>query len=366
MSTESELRDWRDGQTNAERLCAGILAISGYTDIDPQAPLGGPDDKKDILAQRSGQRFVAAVFFPPTHQTFASIKRKFVEDREGVGRHSADGFVFMINQRLTLGERQELESLGGPRDVIYHLERLRHSLDSPQGYGLRLEYLRRPMTVEEQIAFFSTLNPDLTQRLTGRDRLGTAPDAAAGDGAGPQAAVSATAELPDPGDSDVLGDVAAPMARLTVATLILLHRRVTAGTSMPAAITGQLRTVQTWIGDGSGKSVLALPPPDQIAGQLIDAMRWWQGAYPTLIGAPEEDVILALARLSHEIMTIHPFIDGNKRLALAVVDLAAVELLGRGISAELPAEAVAHLDALLTPRGGDLTELARFVRAALV
>ena len=65
-------------------------------------------------------------------------------------------------------------------------------------------------------------------------------------------------------------------------------------------------------------------------------------------------------------MTIHPFIDGNKRLALAVVDLAAVELLGRGISAEPPAEAVAHLDALLTPRGGDLTELARFVRAALV
>jgi hypothetical protein len=27
MSTESELRDWRDGQTNAERLCTGILGI---------------------------------------------------------------------------------------------------------------------------------------------------------------------------------------------------------------------------------------------------------------------------------------------------------------------------------------------------
>jgi hypothetical protein len=46
MSTESDLRDWRGGQTNAERLCAGILEISGYTDVDPQAPLGGPDDKK--------------------------------------------------------------------------------------------------------------------------------------------------------------------------------------------------------------------------------------------------------------------------------------------------------------------------------
>jgi hypothetical protein len=164
MSTESELRDWRSGQTNAERMCAAILAIEGYTDIDPQAPLGGPDDKKDILARRAGHRFVVAVFFPHTHQNFASIKRKFAEDRRGVARHRSDGFVFMVNQPLTLGERQQLEDLGGPLDELYHLERLRHALDSPSGYGLRLEYLRRSMTVEEQIAFFSTLNPDLTER----------------------------------------------------------------------------------------------------------------------------------------------------------------------------------------------------------
>ncbi len=366
MSTESELRDWRDGQTNAERLCAGILAISGYADIDPQAPLGGPDDKKDILARRSGQRFVAAVFFPPTRQPFASIRRKFVQDREGVARHNADGFIFMVNQQLSLGEREQLEGLGDSRDEIYHLERLRHTLDSPQGYGLRLEYLRRPMTVEEQIAFFSTLNPDLTQRFVGRDRLGSAAEATSGGESGRQGAVSGATEQPDSGDSGVLGDAAAPMSGLSVATLILLHRSVTEGTSMPAAVRGQLRTVQTWISGGSDQPVLTLPPPEQIADQLIEALRWWQGAYPALVGAPEEDVISALVRLCHEIMTIHPFIDGNKRLALAVVDLAAVELLGRGIGEELPSEAVAHLDALLTPRGGDLTQLARFVRAVLV
>jgi Fic/DOC family len=308
----------------------------------------------------------AAVFFPPTQQTFANTKRKFVADREGVERHGADGFVFMVNQLVTLAERQELESLGGPRDEIYHLERLRHSLDSPQGYGLRLEYLRRGMTVEEQIAFFSTLNPDLTQRFVGRDRLGRISDATSQDDPGLQVAVTGAAERSQPDEGDVLGDVAAPMSRLNVATLILLHRRVTAGTPMPAAVRGQLRTVQTWISDGSDQPVLTLPAPDQIPGQLTEALRWWQAAYPTLVSAPEEDVILALARLCQEIMTIHPFIDGNKRLALAVVDLAAVELLGWGIGGELSAEAVAHLDALLTPRGGDLTKLARFVRAALV
>ncbi|GHB86552.1 hypothetical protein GCM10010306_096890 [Streptomyces umbrinus] len=29
----------------AERLCAGILRISGYADIEPQGPLGSPDGK---------------------------------------------------------------------------------------------------------------------------------------------------------------------------------------------------------------------------------------------------------------------------------------------------------------------------------
>jgi hypothetical protein len=42
VSTESELRDWRNGQTNAVRMCAAILAIEGYTDIDPQARLVDP------------------------------------------------------------------------------------------------------------------------------------------------------------------------------------------------------------------------------------------------------------------------------------------------------------------------------------
>jgi hypothetical protein len=117
MSTEIDLRDWRGGQTNAERLCAGILEISGYTDVDPQAPLGGPDDKKDILARRRGLSFVAAVFFPPTLQSFSNIQDKFVKDREGVLRHRADGFIFLVNQPLTISQRNTLLSLGGPNAV---------------------------------------------------------------------------------------------------------------------------------------------------------------------------------------------------------------------------------------------------------
>jgi hypothetical protein len=38
-------------------------------------------------------------------------------------------------------------------------------LDSPQGYGVRLEYLKIPMTPEEQLAFLGSVRPNLSERL---------------------------------------------------------------------------------------------------------------------------------------------------------------------------------------------------------
>lgn len=40
VDTEIRPRDWRLGQIIAERLYAGILTLSGYTDVDPQALIG--------------------------------------------------------------------------------------------------------------------------------------------------------------------------------------------------------------------------------------------------------------------------------------------------------------------------------------
>lgn len=178
-----DLREWRTGQTMAERLCAGVLAINDFVDLDPQAPVGGPDDRKDILAQRAGLQYVCAVFFPPTPQTFGAIRRKFLQDREGVERHGADAFVFLLNQRLSLTQRQQLLELGGPNDHLYHLERLRLALDSPQGYGLRQEFLRRSTTIEELIAYLSTLSSDAFRQYRDRERRlaeGSALDNASG------------------------------------------------------------------------------------------------------------------------------------------------------------------------------------------
>jgi hypothetical protein len=62
--TEFKLIAWRDGSTQAERLAAAILTLSAYTEIDPQAPLGGPDGRKDIICIKGGRRWIGAVYFP--------------------------------------------------------------------------------------------------------------------------------------------------------------------------------------------------------------------------------------------------------------------------------------------------------------
>ena len=146
VGTELVLRHWRDGQTKAERMCACVLQLCGYADVDPQAPLGGPDGKKDIIVWRDGKKYVAAVYFPPTPSSFAKVKRKYEADLRGVRDNDAHGFIFMTNQPLTLGERAILLQLGASEiDQIFALERIRAVLDEPRGYGPRWEYCQIPI-----------------------------------------------------------------------------------------------------------------------------------------------------------------------------------------------------------------------------
>ena len=109
--TEQILTSWRYGQTQAERLCAGILALEGFHSIDPQCPLGGPDGLKDIVCEKAAWKYVAAATFPPTPQSFAQIKKKFSDDLAGVAANNANGIVFFVNQPITPAERQSLHDI---------------------------------------------------------------------------------------------------------------------------------------------------------------------------------------------------------------------------------------------------------------
>jgi len=142
-TTESVLHDWRYGQTQAERLCAALMHIDGFESVDPQHPLGGPDEKKDILGTKANKKWVGAAYFPATDKSFAEVKEKFCNDFLGVTRNGASGFAFFVNQRLSVSERKDLVSHAGRTETeLYHLERMASMLDAPKGCGIRLQYLR--------------------------------------------------------------------------------------------------------------------------------------------------------------------------------------------------------------------------------
>lgn len=105
--TELRLSFWREGQTKAERLAGAALRLSGFEEIDPQNPLGGPDGKKDLICQKGGLSWVAAVYFPTGPLSFARLKKKFQSDLLGASEEHP-GFVFITNQTLSPGQRKIL------------------------------------------------------------------------------------------------------------------------------------------------------------------------------------------------------------------------------------------------------------------
>lgn len=155
--TWHRLLNWDKGQAASERLAAHILIKERFENIDPSHPLGGKDGGKDIVCNFNSEKWIGAVFFPRGQQDFKRIKDKFLHDAEGTIKNNAKGMAFITNQEITLGQRKDLEENCNVDDVrIYHLERISDILNSPEMYGIRLEFLEIEMTREEQISFFSS------------------------------------------------------------------------------------------------------------------------------------------------------------------------------------------------------------------
>jgi hypothetical protein len=76
----------------------------------------------------------------------------------GAVSHDRDGLVFITNQSLTPKQRDTLSKLASEKSKeldLFHLERLRAALDSPSGYGVRVQFLRTPLNLEEQLSWFA-------------------------------------------------------------------------------------------------------------------------------------------------------------------------------------------------------------------
>lgn len=378
--TENELREWRWGSTMAERLAAGVLSVLGYEDIDPQAPLGGPDDGKDILCAKGGKSYVAACYFPNSQKAFSDIRAKFLRDVAGAKRHSPYAIIFIANQALTLSERNELENLAiehGLVGVLYHLERLRVLLDSPIGYGLRLQFLQIGMSQSDQIAFFEAAgnrtasmfdqHKEEIQRISRKlDMLISRADHVA---AATRSIMGALGAVVD-GNVDLGPSVLPPVTQtgesslssaMTLPLVLAFHRLANQG--FPARFLGRLRTVQVWIGvaGASPEEAFLVPPPwDQVQDLLTSLISSWNDEYPSLGAASDRDKHEALAEFHQTFLSIHPFVDGNGRAARALLEQQCIDLFGAA-DMSLFEQGGSYIEALQEADHGDYSKLATLI-----
>lgn len=166
--TDSRLRYWLDtNQQDRERLCLALLSLdSRFRNIVPRHPQGGPDGGRDIEATLDdGRKVWIAVGFKSNASDSPSeirlVRSKFGKDLErALDEYPAlQAFVFMTNVRLTTGVIAGLVKQARARGIafcdILTRERLRILLDGPDGLGFRFQYLRIPLSDEEQAAFFA-------------------------------------------------------------------------------------------------------------------------------------------------------------------------------------------------------------------
>lgn len=394
--TEFALTSWRFGSPEAERLVASLLHSEGARAIDPQSPLGGPDGLKDVILDLNGWKYIAAVYFPTTLKMFADVRKKFQHDLRGVKKNKAEGIAFFTNQRLTPTEREKLESLAKAQRakvILYHVEAIRAMLDSPRGYGMRLQYLRIPMKPEEQMSFIAQFGLGLESALEQQSslldeivskmrviyaRLGGGMDASGNirldNGSLPHAMPVVTVatrtlfgELVEPSDKTRLtGKTSFLTQHLDLDLLLYIHRVAMDGSSHPE-LTGALRSVGVWLGVlGSSPNTARYvpPPPDEIPNLTASLLASWRGEYDRLLAAPIEERFDAIVTFHFELLRIHPFLDGNGRVARLILEQQARELLGIDRRVVLE-DSAAYYAALTQAEQSNFSELRRILSQAM-
>jgi hypothetical protein len=166
--TDERLKSYLDtNQMHREQMCLAVLAVDKrFSEIRPRHPRGGPDGARDIDAIFKGaQRAFGAVGFlnqaNDSDESKKAIKRKFTDDLTSALKQDPkpDVFVFFTNVNLTLAEKDELTDTGKAVGLsyieVFDRERIRLSLDSPDGLSIRFQYLGIPLSEAEQAVFFA-------------------------------------------------------------------------------------------------------------------------------------------------------------------------------------------------------------------
>ncbi len=329
-NTHQILINWDKGNPFAERMAAKLIGLEGYTNIDPQCPAGGPDGTKDILCEKDGKSFVVGCYFPAELKSFKDIAKKFEDDYVGKKKHSADGFLFITNQKITPTERKTLIEKYSD-SVIYHSERVCGLLDAPSGYGIRLEYLGVELNKEEQISFFNR-NLDSEAKFNKLhekiDSLSKITNASAG-------LIREIERLSRPSDQFFPISGIPTVNRLSIDDIFTIHTSIMyEQPSTDKDAWGCYRRTEVWIGRHGCKKEEAdfLPvEPSEISDLMHELITWWRSSYEKTLYGEDAVKLNIISEFHARFLGIHPFLDGNGRVARVIASLQYVEMFGEKI-----------------------------------
>lgn len=354
-NTYQILINWDKGQAFSERMASKILDIENFTEIDPQNPIGGRDGKKDIICYKNGNKYVVGCYFPNGQKTFKEIEDKFNDDIKGVKYNKASGFIFITNQKITPSERVEL-STGKSFDVnIFHGERVCSILDSPKGYGIRLEYLGIELSKEEQISFLNAhidLKENFEEIKRGLAKINKVTTKLVGEVYQRDIGYRPLSTIPIAGVKF--------SSRLAMEDLLSIHKIIMNETQgMGSSQNLGFRKVEVWIGGPGGKKESAdyVPvPPNDVIPKIYELLKWWREEYMKVCYSNDSEKISAIALFHEKFLTIHPFLDGNGRVARVVASIQYKDLLDKDVMFD-QIERADYYNALQNARDGNIDEL---------
>jgi hypothetical protein len=101
-----------------------------------------------------------------------TVQKKFTDDlTEGLKQQPPpEVFVFFTNVNLTVGEKDDLVKAAKAKGIahaeVFDRERIRISLDNPDGLSIRFQYLGIPLSDAEQATFFARWGDDIQGVIT--------------------------------------------------------------------------------------------------------------------------------------------------------------------------------------------------------
>lgn len=383
--TEYKLLNWRGDSLNAERMCADILIMQDFESVDPQSPLGGPDGTKDIVCEKGGWTYVGAVYFPPIPKTFRSVKSKFVGDLKGVKKNNTQGIIFMTNQKITPSNKKKLKEIAKKENakcLIMDNEAIRALLDSSLGFPVRLQHLKIKLNKAEQIAFFSKQQNRIPQLLDFYSSniiksISKKIDDCCGERSYrseqidelinfAQQTVASLSELKPKSDKSNLrfpsSSLEISTKNLDSDTLKFIHKIMLY--DMNSKDLGSYREFQVWIGNATSpieKATYLPPEPEKVPELTEELLSEWRNGYEKLANTDKKNLIIEkIAQFHNDFLAIHPFLDGNGRVARFILNQQVSELLNiqrRIIIEDRPS----YFDALTEGQKGNIEPLKKII-----